>query len=141
MTLRLQLIVAVAVIVALFYIGNLVRIRRLELNYALIWFFVGVLLLIFDLAPGILDFLTDLLGITLPINMLFFLGIAFILMIMFSQTIVISNLTRKTKRLTQEIGMLNRRIDDLIEEREKEKGAGEASDRTEAENGAANVPQ
>ena len=102
---------------------------------------MGVLLLIFDLAPGILDFLTDLLGITLPINMLFFLGIAFILMIMFSQTIVISNLTRKTKRLTQEIGMLNRRIDDLIEEREKEKGAGEASDRTEAENGAANVPQ
>ena len=78
MTLRLQLIVAVAVIVALFYIGNLVRIRRLELKYALIWFLVGVLLLIFDLAPGILDFLTDLLGITLPINMLFFLGIAFI---------------------------------------------------------------
>ena len=61
MTLRLQLIVAVAVIVALFYIGNLVRIRRLELKYALIWFLVGVLLLIFDLAPGILDFLTDLL--------------------------------------------------------------------------------
>ena len=58
MTLRLQLIVAVAVIVALFYIGNLVRIRRLELKYALIWFLVGVLLLIFDLAPGILDFLT-----------------------------------------------------------------------------------
>ena len=110
MTLRLQLIVAVAVIVALFYIGNLVRIRRLELKYALIWFLVGVLLLIFDLAPGILDFLTDLLGITLPINMLFFLGIAFILMIMFSQTIVISNLTRNTKRLTQAIGMLNRRI-------------------------------
>ena len=76
-----------------------------------------------------------------PSTCFFFLGIAFILMIMFSQTIVISNLTRKTKRLTQEIGMLNRRIDDLIEEREKEKGAGEASDRTEAENGAANVPQ
>ena len=74
MTLRLQLIVAVAVIVALFYIGNLVRIRRLELKYALIWFLVGVLLLIFDLAPGILDFLTDLLGITLPINMLFSLA-------------------------------------------------------------------
>ena len=46
-------------------------------------------------------------------------------MIMFSQTIVISNLTRKTKRLTQEIGMLNRRIDDLIEEREKNEEAGE----------------
>ena len=133
MTVRLQLIIAVAAVAALLYIGNLVRVRRLELKYALIWFLVGVLLLIFDLAPGILEFLTALLGITLPINMLFFLGIGFVLMIVFSQTIVISNLTRRSKRLTHEIGMLNRRLDDLIVEREKEKAAGESSDREKAE--------
>lgn len=121
MTLRLQLIVAFAAVIALIYIGNLVRVRRLELKYALVWFLVGVLLLIFDLVPGILDELTMLLGISLPINMLFFLGFGFVLMIVFSQTIVISNLTRRVKRLTQEIGMANRRIDDLLEKLEKEK--------------------
>lgn len=121
MTLRLQLIVAFAALFALIYIGNLVRVRRLELKYALIWFFVGTLLLIFDLVPGILEGLTELLGISLPINMLFFLGFGFVLMIVFSQTIVISNLTRRVKRLTQEIGMANRRIDDLLEKLEKEK--------------------
>ncbi len=119
MSLKVQIVVAAAAVIALVYIGNLVRIRRLELKYALIWFLVGVLLLVFDLSPGLLNSMTELLGITLPINMLFFLGFAFVLMIIFSQTIVISNLTRRTKRLTQEIALLHRRIDN-IKSREQE---------------------
>lgn len=121
MTFRLQLIVAVAVVIALLYIGNLVRIRRLELKYALVWFFVGVLLLFFDLAPGMLNALTRLLGIALPINMLFFLGFGFVLIIIFTQTVVISNLTRRVKRLTQEVAMLNKRVDNRVEQADEVK--------------------
>lgn len=119
MSLRVQIIIAIAAILVILFIGNMVRTRKLELKYALIWFLVGVLLLVFDLSPGLLTKLTNLLGITLPINMLFFLGFVFVLMIIFSQTIVISNLTRRTKRLTQEIGILHRRIDN-IKSREQE---------------------
>ena len=71
--------------------------------------------MIFDLSPNLLYNLTRALGISLPINMLFFLGFGFVLMIIFTQTIVISNLTRKAKRLTQEVGLLNKRIDNLVE--------------------------
>ena len=113
MSLRLQVVIAIGAIVAILCIGNLVRIRRLELKYALIWFFVGILLLIFDLFPGLLQVMTQALGITLPINMLTFLGLLFVLMILFSQTIVISNLTRKCQRLTQEVGLLYKKVDDL----------------------------
>lgn len=123
---RLQLVIAVAAIVAILYIGNLVRIRRLELKYALIWFLVGILLLIFDLFPGLLPIMSMALGITLPINMLTFLGLVFVLMIIFSQTIVISNLTRKSKRLTQEVGLLYKKVEDLesrVREDEAEKDA------------------
>lgn len=123
---RLQLVIAVAAIVAILYIGNLVRIRRLELKYALIWFLVGILLLIFDLFPGLLPIMSTALGITLPINMLTFLGLVFVLMIIFSQTIVISNLTRKSKRLTQEVGLLYKKVEDLesrVREDEAEKDA------------------
>ncbi len=125
MTVRLQILIAVVAVMALLYIGNLVRVRRLELKYALIWFLVCFLLLIFDLVPGVLNWLTELLGITLPINMLFFLGFGFLLMIIFSQTMVISNLTRKVKRLTQETGMLNKRVDNRVEQ------TGEVSRRVE----------
>ena len=113
MSLRLQVVIAIGAIAAILCIGNLVRIRRLELKYALVWFFVGILLLIFDLFPGLLQVMTQALGITLPINMLTFLGLLFVLMILFSQTIVISNLTRKCQRLTQEVGLLYKKVDDL----------------------------
>ena len=119
MSVRMQVMIAIASVFVILYIGNMVRTRRLELKYALIWFLVCILLLIFDLSPGLLTGLTSLLGITLPINMLFFLGFVFVLMINFSQTIVISNLTRRTKRLTQEVGILHRRIDN-IKTREQE---------------------
>ncbi|MBQ1548062.1 MAG: DUF2304 domain-containing protein [Lachnospiraceae bacterium] len=112
---RIVWIVAIVDLIAIIYIANLVRIKRLELKYALIWFLVGILLLIFDLSPNLLYNLTRALGISLPINMLFFLGFGFVLMIIFTQTIVISNLTRKAKRLTQEVGLLNKRIDNLVE--------------------------
>lgn len=115
----LQAVVAIFAIVALMYIGNLVRTKRLELKYALVWFAVGIMLLVFDLAPGFLQWLTNLLGIELPINMLFFLGFGFVLLIILTQTVVISNLTRKTKRLTQEVALLHRRIDN-IKSREEE---------------------
>lgn len=114
-----QQVVGILCIIAILYIGNLVRVKRLELKYALVWFAVGVLLLIFDLAPGIMEWLAKLLGIALPINMLFFLGFGFVLIIILTQTVVISNLTRKTKRLTQEVALLHRRIDN-IKTREEE---------------------
>jgi len=114
---RIEFIVALLDIVAILYIGNLVRIRALELKYALIWFLVGVLVLIFDLSPRLLYGMTEALGIELPINMMFFLGFAFVLIIIFTQTVVISNLTRRVKRLTQEVGLLHKRLDDL-EDRE-----------------------
>ena len=47
-------------------------------------------------------------------------------MIIFSQTIVISNLTRKSKRLTQEVGLLYKKVEDLelrVREDEAEKDA------------------
>ena len=113
MSLKLQVVIAIGAIAAILCIGNLVRIRRLELKYALIWFLVGILLLIFDLFPGLVPVMSQALGITLPINMLTFLGLLFVLMIIFSQTIVISNLTRKCQRLTQEVGLLYKKVDDL----------------------------
>lgn len=117
MSTKLQIVIAVVDLIAILYIGNLVRKRRIELKYTLVWFLVAILLLIFDAFPSLLNGLTRLLGITLPINMLFFLGFGFILLIIFSQTVIISNLTRRDKRHTQEIAMLNKRIDDLIEKK------------------------
>lgn len=114
MTTTIQVIIIVLAGLGILYIGNLVRVRRLELKYALVWFLVGVLVILFAANKDWLQGMSRLLGIELPINMLFFMGFLFVLMIIFTQTIVISNLTRRVKRLTQEVGILNKRIDDMI---------------------------
>ena len=49
-----------------------------------------------------------MLGIELPINMLFFLGFCFSLIIIFSLTKTVSDLAHKVKRLTQELALLKR---------------------------------
>ena len=114
MSTKLQIVIAIIDIVSVIYIGNMVRKRKVELKYTLVWFLVAFLLLVFDIFPSLLKGLTELLGITLPINMLYFLGFIFVLMIALCQTIIISNLTRREKRLTQEVAMLNLRIDEII---------------------------
>ena len=105
MTGRIQLIVAVAVIIAIIYIANLVRVRRLELKYALIWFAVGLMLLIFDAAPHLLEALTRLLGIALPINMLFFLGFVLVVGIILELSASVSRLNDEVRDLTQRLAL------------------------------------
>mgnify|MGYP002627357041 FL=1 len=113
MSARLQILIAIVTVIAFFYIGNKVRARVIELKYALVWFFLAVVLLIMDLAPNLLENASRLLGVALPINMLSLLGFAFVLIILYSFTIVLTNENRRTKRLTQEIALLSRRISEL----------------------------
>ena len=113
MTDRLQILIAVVAMVAFVYVGNKVRKRVIELKYALVWFFVAILLIIMDLFPNMLAWLAGFLGITLPINMLVLFGFGFVLLILYTFTIVITNQDRRIKRLIQEVSILNYRIDEL----------------------------
>lgn len=106
MSLRIQLLIAVITVICILAICNTVRKKKLDLRYGLIWIIVGVCVIILDAFPGILGWITSVLGIELPINMLFFLGFCFSLIIIFSLTKTVSDLAHKVKRLTQEIALL-----------------------------------
>ena len=110
MNLRLQLVVAAVIILAMIYITNKIRKRQVELKYALIWYALGIVYLLFDLIPPLQIGIYRLLGITVPINMLIFLAIGLILLIIFQQTIIVSKQTEMITTLEQEIGILNEEI-------------------------------
>ncbi|MBQ1843194.1 MAG: DUF2304 domain-containing protein [Lachnospiraceae bacterium] len=113
MNFRLQLVVAVVIILAMIYISNKVRKKQVELKYALIWYGLGVVYLLFDLIPPLQTAICSLLGIAVPINLLIFLAIGLILLIVFQQVIIVSAQTRRITRLTQEVGILNAELDEL----------------------------
>ena len=109
MNIRIQIIIAVLIIIALIVIINMIRKKALELRYSLAWLAVGAGVLILDLFPGFMEWLSDLMGIASPVNMLFFLGFCFSLIIIFILTIAISRMSVRIKNLAQELALLNKK--------------------------------
>ena len=109
MNIRIQIIVAVLIIIALIVIINMIRKKALELRYSLAWLVVGAGVIILDLFPGFMEWLSDLMGIASPVNMLFFLGFCFSLIIIFILTIAISRMSVRIKNLAQELALINKK--------------------------------
>ena len=112
MSLRLQIMVGVVIVLALIGIFRQVYSNKLNLRYALIWMLVGIVVLIFDICPTLLVGLTKLLGMELPVNMLFFLGFIFALGILFVLTTRVSRQSDEIKRLTQELALLKHKLEE-----------------------------
>lgn len=113
---RIQIIVAIVIVLALCVIVNMIRRKALELRYALTWLGVGVVVLILDLFPGLMAYLSKLMGIALPSNMLFFLGFCFSLAIIFGLTIAVSRMSNRINDLTQEMALYMKREEEWKKE-------------------------
>ncbi len=122
MNIRTQVIIAVLIVIALLVILNMVRKKALELRYTLTWLFMGVGILILDICPGIMEKLAAFMGIGLPVNMLFFLGFCFTLVIIFGMTSAISKMSVQIKLLAQELALHEKREGEQDNEK---KGTGE----------------
>lgn len=109
--LRIILIVSSVLFNAL--VLNMVRIGRVEMRYALAWLFVGLSLLLFSVFPALLNFIAQLMGVTVPINAALFLAILFLMTILIGITIVVSNHKSRIYKLTQLIAIQEKRIAEL----------------------------
>ncbi len=105
MDIKIQLIIGVIVVSALAVIVNMIRKKRLELRYALAWLLVGISILILDCFPYLINWLAEQFGIADPVNMLFFLGFCFSLMIIFVLTVAVSRMSIRIKQMAQEIAL------------------------------------
>ena len=123
MLLRLQIIVAIILVLGLLYVISLIRNNRLELRHAISWILVGIIVLILDCFPTLMEKLSELLGIASPVNMMFFLAFLFSLVIILVMSVAISIASSSIKKLVQEIGILKARVDEFENKaRDKENG-------------------
>ena len=105
MSLKLQVILGVILFLALVGILNMVRSRALELKYVLAWILCDLALLIMVIFPQSMGGLSRLLGISSPMNMIFFLGFLFFLGIIFSLTVALSRTTERLRKLAQSVAL------------------------------------
>ena len=108
MNIRTQILVVAAAVGALVVLANMIRNNKLELKYAMSWFVLGIGVLLFGCFPSLTSWLAGVLGIGTPVNMLFFAGFCFALVVIFSLTMAVSRLSNKVKKLAQELALLQK---------------------------------
>ncbi len=113
MELLLQIILIVGTSVFFVYIINMVRLRRLELRYTLLWLFTSVSFIVMAIFPGIIEWIAQILHIKEPVNALFLITLFFLILIIFSLTVAIGVKSRSITTLTQEIGIMKLQMSEL----------------------------
>ncbi len=121
MTLKLQIVIGLAILAVFAILINMIRRGSLELKYALSWILVLFALLVFDCAPWLLNVVSEFLGIYAPVNMIFFLGFCFSLLIIFVLTVALSRLSNSVRTLDQIVALNEKRLEELENELKKER--------------------
>ena len=103
---KFRIIITVFLILGIIYLVNKIRKRELELKYAITWLLLSVAILIIVIVPGLLDALTVALGIYSAMNMVFFLGFVFCIVVIFSLTVALSRQSERIRELAQRIALL-----------------------------------
>ncbi len=110
---RLQIVLLSATLSFLIYIIDMVRNKRLELHYIIIWLFSAIALIVITILPGALHLISQLLHIQEPVNTLFMSLIFFLIMIIFSLTKILSKNFVRVSTLAQELGIVKLEIEQL----------------------------
>lgn len=126
MQLRIQLVAIAAAVVLLVIVLEMVRRRRLLERYALLWLFAALVILALAVWRGALNKLADLVGIAYPPNALFFVALAFILVLLLHFSSAVSRLTDQSKVLAQRLALIEERLRHIEPARGPEPGAQEA---------------
>jgi hypothetical protein len=107
---RVSIFAAIAALLLLVVILELVRSRRLQERYALLWMMTSIVLLVFALWRGGLNVLARTVGIAYPPSALFLLGALFILIVLLHYSTVISELAERNLTLAQRIALLEQKL-------------------------------
>jgi len=102
----------------LFFFGIIIfflRKNALSLRYTLLWLGSGFIMLLVSIFPGIIAFISKILGFQVASNALFVLILGFFLVILLSLTSIVSRQTDKIKTLAQAIALLEKRIREMEE--------------------------
>lgn len=99
-----------AALLLLFVVFELIRSRRLQERYALLWLLTGIVLLVLALWRGALGLLADAVGIAYPPSALFVLAALFILLLLLHYSTVISKLSDQNRILAQRLALLENQL-------------------------------
>jgi hypothetical protein len=108
--LRVSILASIAALILLLVVLELIRSRRLQERYALLWLLTCVVVLFFSLWRDALGRFSDLIGIAYPPSALFLLASGFILVLLLHYSTVISELAERNLVLAQRLALLEQKL-------------------------------
>lgn len=109
------LFAVVGALVTLAIMVELLRRRRLREKYAALWITVAVLVLVTVFFPGLLERAATAVGVTVPVNLVFFVALLLLLVVCVQLSAEVSGLEQENQTLAEEIALLRNRVEHLEE--------------------------
>lgn len=122
---RVAVVAAIASALFLLVIFELIRSRRLQERYALLWLVTGSVILLLSVWRDALRLVAEQVGIAYPPSALFVIGFLFILAVLLHYSTVISELAERNVRLAQDIALVEERL--RMHERGEERAHAESA--------------
>ena len=85
----------------------------LSVKYSLLWLLCGGGLLLIALFPYIIYVIRDLFDMVMPSNVVFMILFGFVLLLLLSHSVAVTELSHKSQRQTQSIALLEKRVREL----------------------------
>lgn len=114
-----QVLGVIASLITFVFVFSLLRRGALREKYAVLWLLFSGTALFFSLFPGALAWLSDLLGVSQPVNLLFFVTIVLLILVAVQLSYELSRHEARIRRLAEEVALLDR---ELRDHRERDPG-------------------
>jgi len=105
MTMTLRAALILVSVGTLFLMMHKIRQSKVQIESAIFWIVLALVLVVFSIFPSVADFASRLLGIYATTNFLFLFAIFILIVKVFYMTIHISQLETKVKELVQQMAL------------------------------------
>ncbi|WP_349899478.1 DUF2304 domain-containing protein [Parafrigoribacterium soli] len=100
----------VSALVVLAIVIELLRRRSLRERHAIWWLVAGIFTLIAGIFPATLTWAANLIGIEVPINLVFFVSIAILFLVCLQHSSELTQLESKTRALAERLALLELKL-------------------------------
>ena len=106
-----HMLVIVATVITALFILRLVRAHQLRSKYALLWLVIGLMLLLLAAVPGVLNTISEWLGVLYSPTLFLLLAVGFLFFVVVHYSWELSRLENRTRTLAEELALLRTRLD------------------------------
>ena len=105
-----NILAAIAALITFVFVIDLLRRGVLREKYAVLWLFFSGAALLLAIFPAVLVWLTGVLGVAEPVNLLFFVTIVLLVLVSVQLSYELSRHEARIRRLAEEVALLQEEI-------------------------------